>query len=203
MTKSIHPAFDSGNKTTPPRSGIWGYLNNQPKPGGNLSCKCSSNPIVVKIHSQVTNNHLCGCTQCWKPENSLFSQVALVARDKVEVTKNENKLAIVDESAPIQRHACSKCGTHMFGRVEDQSHHFYGFDFVHVELSKDDGWPAIQFAGFVSSIVESGTDASELDGIRKQITDSGLKAFDEFSPEINEFIDFKNSAKRTYKNQVL
>jgi len=40
---------------------------------------------------------------------------AVAPRDKVTVTKNGDKLAIVDASATIQRHACKVCGTHMYG----------------------------------------------------------------------------------------
>tara|TARA_Y100000294_G_scaffold171674_1_gene185433 strand:- start:14000 stop:14398 length:399 start_codon:yes stop_codon:yes gene_type:complete len=131
----------------------------------------------------------------------LFSQVAVVPRDKLSVTKNQERLKIVDGTASIQRHYCSECGTHMFGRVEDPNHHFFGLDFIHIELSSDDGWPPIQFAGFVSSIVESGADPSELDDIRNQIRGLGLEAYDEFSPELNAYIASRAS-DLSFKNQV-
>ncbi|GJL83877.1 MAG: hypothetical protein DHS20C01_35110 [marine bacterium B5-7] len=108
---------------------------------------------------------------------------------------------VVDENSAIQRHACSKCGTHMVGRVEDTNHHWYGLDFIHLELSKDDGWPPIQFAGFVSSIVESGTHPSELDDIRNQIRSHGLETYDTFSPELNAYIASRAS-HLSFKNQV-
>ncbi len=201
MKKSIHPAVDAGIKTNPVTRSIWSYINNRPKPGGTLSCKCEKNPVVIKITAQAAHNHLCGCTQCWKPEGALFSQVAVVPRDKLSVIKNADKLKILDENVPIQRHVCSECGTHMFGRVEDDRHHFYGLDFIHLELSKDDGWPPIQFAGFVSSIVESGTDSAELEEVRTQIRGLGLEPYDEFSPQLNAYIASRAS-KISYKNQV-
>ena len=201
MKKSIHPAVDAGIKIPPATRNIWSYLSNESKPGGTLTCQCSSNPVVIKITAEAAHNHLCGCTQCWKPDGALFSQVAVVPRDKLNVVKSADKLKVLDDSAPIQRHACSECGTHMFGRVEDESHHFYGLDFIHIELSKDKGWPPIQFAGFVSSIVESGTDASELDAIRGRIRDLGLEPYDEFSPQLNEFIASRSS-DLNYKNKV-
>ncbi len=201
MNKSIHPAVDTGIKSNPVKRNIWSYLSNKPNPGGTLSCKCSEKPVVVKITSVAAHNHLCGCTQCWKPEGAMFSQVAVVPRDQLGVIKNASKLKILDESVPIQRHVCSECGTHMFGRVEDENHHFYGLDFVHLELSKDDGWPPIQFAGFVSSIAESGTDSSELDEIRTRIRSLGLEPYDEFSPQLNNFIASRASGLN-YKNKV-
>jgi len=201
MKRSIHPAVDAGINSQPAVRNIWSYLSNKPKPGGTLSCQCSKDPVVVKITAEAAHNHLCGCTQCWKPNGALFSQVAVVPRDKLKVTKNADKLKILDEDAPIQRHVCSECGTHMFGRVEDASHHFYGLDFIHVELSKDQGWPPVQFAGFVSSVVESGVDASELDEVRNQIRDLGLEPYDEFSPQLNEFIASRSS-ELNYKNKV-
>lgn len=201
MTISIHPAVDSGINKKPPTSNIWRYLSNKPQPGGKLQCKCSSNPVVVKVTATAAHNHLCGCTQCWKPKGALFSQVAVVPRDHLSVIKNADKLEILDENVPIQRHVCRECGTHMFGRVEDRTHHFYGLDFIHIELSKDEGWPPVQFAAFVSSIVESGTDAAELDAIREQIRNIGLEPYDEFSPQLNAYIASRDSSLN-YKNQV-
>jgi len=201
MASSIHPAVDSGIQSKAATRNIWTYLSNKPKPGGTLTCKCANNPVVVKVTATVAHNHLCGCTQCWKPEGALFSQVATVPRDKLQVTKNADKLHILDETAPIQRHVCKECGVHMFGRVEDERHHFFGLDFIHIELSKDDGWPPVQFAGFVSSIIDSGTDPSELDEIRVRIRDLGIEPYDEFSPQLNDYIASRASSL-SYKNKV-
>jgi S-(hydroxymethyl)glutathione synthase len=201
MNRSIHPAVGAGIESRPSTRNIWSYINNQPKPGGKLTCKCASNPVVVTVTAPAAHNHLCGCTKCWKPDGALFSQVAVVPRDRLSVTQNQGKLKILDETVSIQRHCCSECGTHMFGRVEDSNHHFFGLDFIHIELSKDDGWPPIQFAGFVSSIVESGTDPSELDDIRNQIRGLGLETYDEFSPELNAYIASRAS-DLSFKNQV-
>jgi S-(hydroxymethyl)glutathione synthase len=41
---------------------------------------------------------------------------------------------IVDPAAVIQRYACSGCGVHMYGLIENKGNPFYGFDFLHVEL---------------------------------------------------------------------
>jgi len=199
--KSLHPVVDEGIKTSRANSNIWSYLSNKPKPGGTLTCKCSDKPVVVKITATAAHNHLCGCTQCWKPEGAMFSQVAVVPRDKLKVVKNGDKLKVLDESASLQRHVCSGCGTHMFGRAEDPSHHFYGLDLVHLELSKDEGWPPIQFAGFVSSVVDSGTDPSELDKIRAELREKGLESYDEFSPALNAYFASRAS-KINFKNKV-
>ena len=86
----------------------------------------------------------------------LFSLIAVLARDKVSVTANAQKLKVVDTNAAIQRHACTGCGVHMYGRIENKDHPFYGFDFVHPELFKEQGWAAPEFAAFVSSIIEAG-----------------------------------------------
>ncbi len=87
---SIHPAVDNGVKP-----GLPSFA------GGTLQCKCASNPAEVSITGQCAYNHVCGCTKCWKPEGALFSQVAVVPRDKLRVTKNADKLKIVDTSAAI------------------------------------------------------------------------------------------------------
>ena len=125
MAISIHPAVDNGVKSGSPDFA-----------GGTLVCKCASNPVEVSITAQCAYNHACGCTKCWKPVGALFSQVAVVPRDQLSVTKNAEKLKVVDTNAAIQRHACTECGVHMYGRIENTKHPFYGFDFIHTELSR-------------------------------------------------------------------
>jgi S-(hydroxymethyl)glutathione synthase len=50
----------------------------------------------------------------------------------------------------------------MYGRIENKAHPFYGLDFVHTELSEIRGWSPPEFAAFVSSIIETGTDPAQM-----------------------------------------
>lgn len=177
MPMSIHPSVDNGVKP--------GAANFA---GGALSCKCASDKVSVRIGAQSAHNHVCGCTKCWKPAGALFSMVAVVPRDKLEVTANAGKLKIVDESAAIQRHACTACGVHMYGRIENKGHPFYGLDFVHTELSSESGWSAPEFAAFVSSIIESGADPKNMDGVRARLRELKLEPYDALSPALMDFI---------------
>jgi len=174
---SIHPAVDGGVK-----AGSKGFT------GGTLLCHCSSHPVEVTVTAQSAHNHVCGCTKCWKPAGALFSQVAVVPRDKLKVTANADKLEIVDRNAAIQRHACKKCGVHMYGRIENKSHPFYGLDFIHTELSDDEGWSAPEFAAFVSSIIESGADPAIMADVRKRLKELGLEPYDCLSPPLMDAI---------------
>jgi len=142
----------------------------------------------VKVDSQSAHNHACGCTKCWKPKGALFSVVAVVPRDKLTVTEHAEKLAIVDPKATIQRHACTKCGVHMYGRIENTGHPFYGLDFIHTELSPDQGWSAPQFAAFVSSIIESGTDPAIMGAVRARLKALSLEPYDCLSPALMDAI---------------
>jgi S-(hydroxymethyl)glutathione synthase len=173
---SIHPAVDG----TKPSSSDFA--------GGTLQCKCIVSPVEVNVASQSAHNHVCGCTKCWKPAGALFSQVAVVPRDKVSVTKNGDKLKIVDPSAAIQRYACTVCGVHMYGRIENTKHPFYGLDFIHTELSKEQGWSAPEFAAFVSSIIESGTPPDQMPAIRARLRELGLPPYDCLSPPLMDAI---------------
>ncbi len=173
----IHPAVDGGV-----RPGDAGFS------GGTLSCKCATDKVEVRVGGQTAHNHVCGCTKCWKPEGAVFSQVAVVGRDKVEVTKNGQKLKIVNEAAPIQRYACTGCGVHMYGRIENTEHPFYGLDFVHTELSPESGWSEPQFAAFVSSVIEAGVDPSRMEGIRGRLKELGLEPYDCLSPPLMDAI---------------
>ena len=118
----------------------------------------------------------------------MFSQIAVVSRDNVSVTENGDKLEIVDPSAAIQRYACKGCGVHMYGRIENQGHPFYGLDFVHSELSDEDGWSPAEFAAFVSSIIESGTDPNDMGAIRARLKEIGLEPYDCLSPPLMDLI---------------
>jgi S-(hydroxymethyl)glutathione synthase len=174
---SIHPSVDGGV-----RPGTANFA------GGVLSCHCADKQVKVRITGDVSFNHACGCTKCWKPDGALFSVVAVVPRDKLEVIDNQQKLKIVDTKATIQRHACSGCGVHMFGRIENREHPFYGLDFVHVELSDDKGWAAPEFAAFVSSIIESGADPSKMGEVRARLRELKLEPYDCLSPALMDLI---------------
>src|SRR5262249_29620420 len=132
--------------------------------------------------------HVCGCTKCWKPQSALFSMVAVVPRDKLSVSENAEKLAIVDPGAVIQRYACKECGVHMYGRIENSKHPFYGFDFVHTELSPESGWSPPEFAAFVSSIIESGADPAKMGDVRARLKTLGLEPYDCLSPALMDAI---------------
>lgn len=177
MAISIHPSVDNGIKP-----------GSQDFEGGNLVCQCAQGPVTVHIKGNVAFNHACGCTKCWKPQGALFSVVAVTGRDKLSVTSGEQKLKIVEPSAAIQRYACSSCGVHMYGRIENKNHPFYGFDFVHVELSKDKGWAAPEFAAFVSSIIESGTKPDQMGAVRARLKELKLEPYDCLSPALMDLI---------------
>ncbi len=174
---SIHPAVDKGLKPESPDFS-----------GGTLRCKCATNPVTVSIKGQVAHDHVCGCTKCWKPEGALFSVVAVVPRENVTVTANGDKLKVVDPSATIQRHACRECGVHMYGRIENQKHPFYGLDFIHPERFDVEGWQPPQFAAFVSSIIESGADPNNMGAVRSHLRELHLEPYDCLSPPLMDYI---------------
>jgi S-(hydroxymethyl)glutathione synthase len=176
MAVKIHPAVDNGVK---PGTGI---------AGGTLTCKCASQQVTVSLGGDVAHNHICGCTKCWKPDGTVFSQIAVIGKDKVKVTANEQKLKVVDPSAAIQRHACTVCGVHMYGRIENKNHPFYGLDFVHTELSKESGWSAPTFAAFVSSIIESGFKPEGMGEVRARLKELKLEPYDCLSPPLMDAI---------------
>lgn len=173
----IHPSVDGGIK--PAASGF---------SGGTLVCKCTSRPVKVGISAQVAYDHVCGCTKCWKPDGAVFSVVAVVPHDKVTVLENGDKLAVVDPSALIQRHACKVCGAHMYGPVEREGHPFKGLDFVHPELLQESGWAPPEFAAFVSSIIESGVNPDSMSAYRARLKQLGLEPYDCLSPGLMDYV---------------
>ncbi|MBB3222216.1 S-(hydroxymethyl)glutathione synthase [Pseudoduganella umbonata] len=183
MAIHIHPAIDAGIAPETP-----GFQ------GGTLACRCATDPVTVRIGSQVAHNHACGCTKCWKPDGALFSQIAVVGRDQVEVTANGHKLQVVDPAATIRRHACTGCGVHLYGRIDNAQHAFYGLDFVHTELSREAGWAPPTFAAFVSSVIESGADPEQMGAIRARLNELGLPPYDCLSPPLMDALA-ANAAK--------
>ena len=178
MAVQLHPAIDNGVK-----QGSGSFA------GGTLVCKCKDKPVKVGIKGDVAHNHACGCTKCWKPEGAIFSVVAVVPRQNVTVLENGDKLQIVDPSAVIQRYACKACGTHMYGRIENKGHPFYGLDFIHPELFQESGSAAPGFAAFVSSVIESGVKPErDADSIRARLKELGLEPYDCLSPPLMDAI---------------
>ncbi|MFB9948168.1 S-(hydroxymethyl)glutathione synthase [Rhizobium puerariae] len=173
----LHPSIDNG---WPPAKADFS--------GGTLKCKCATSPVTVEIGAQTAHNHACGCTKCWKPKGAIFAQIAVVSRDKVKVASGEEKLYVVDSGATIQRHACKDCGTHMYGRIENTKHPFYGLDFVHTELSDETGWSPPEFAAFVSSVIESGVSPDRMPEIRARLNELGLPPYDSLSPALMDAI---------------
>src|SRR3979409_208339 len=177
MVAHIHPSVDNGVKKGSGRFA-----------GGTLVCKCKDKPVKVAITGDVAHNHACGCTKCWKPEGAIFSIVAVVPRQNVTVLENGDKLQIVDPSAGIRRYACEICGTHMYGRIENTGHAFYGLDFIHPELFQEGGSAAPGFAAFVSSVIEAGVAPADMPGIRSRLKELGLEPYDCLSPALMDAI---------------
>ncbi|MGF6876918.1 S-(hydroxymethyl)glutathione synthase [Paraburkholderia sp. MM5477-R1] len=171
---AIHPSVDDGV--------IKGKADFK---GGTLRCRCNSEPVEVKVSSNVAHNHACGCTKCWKPEGAAFAVIGVVSCDNVEVTAHAKKLMVVDEKAAIQRHACKDCGTHLYGRIENKDHPFYGLDFIHVELSGEKGWEEPRFAAFVSSVIEGGgAKPDQMADVRGRLNELGLPPYDALNPPL-------------------
>jgi S-(hydroxymethyl)glutathione synthase len=177
MTVKIHPSVDSGVK-----AGDAGFA------GGTLVCKCTADPVKVSIKSNVLFNHVCGCSQCWRPTGALFSLIAVVPSDKVEVLANGHKLKVVDPSKTIQRNACTVCGVHMHGPIVNPKHAFNGLTFIHAERFESGGWAAPEFAAFVSSVIETGTDPELMSGIRARLKELKLEPYDALSPPLMDML---------------
>jgi S-(hydroxymethyl)glutathione synthase len=187
---NIHPSVDHGVK---PKAENFA--------GGTLYCRCADKKVSMAVKGQCAHNHICGCTKCWKPKGALFSQVAVVPRENLSVLENGDKLKVVDSKAVIQRHACQDCGVHMYGRIENKGHPFYGFDFIHTELSNENGWAPPEFAAFVSSIIESGANPDHMNSIRKRLKELGLEPYDCLSPALMDAIAVHTAKTAAAQNQ--
>jgi S-(hydroxymethyl)glutathione synthase len=177
MSVKIHPSVDNGVK-----AGDSGFA------GGTLVCKCTTDPVKVTIKSNVLFNHVCGCSQCWRPAGALMSMIAVVPTDKVEVVANGQKLKVVDPSKTIQRNACTVCGVHMHGPISNPKHAFNGLTFIHAERFDKGGWAPPEFAAFVSSVIETGTTPADMNGIRARLKELKLEPYDALSPPLMDML---------------
>jgi len=98
------------------------------------------------------------------------------------------ELGIVAAQGPEGTVPATGCGVHMYGRIENTKHPFYGFDFIHTELSKDQGWAPPEFAAFVSSIIESGTPPGQMGAVRSRLKELHLEPYDCLSPALMDAI---------------
>ncbi len=121
------------------------------------------------------------------PEGANFSVVAVAPTENVTVLENGDKLAVVDASALIQRHACKECGVHMHGPVE-REHAFKGLSFIHPERFEEKGWAVPGFAAFVSSIIEAGVAPDQMSAVRARLKETGLEPYDCLAPGLMDYL---------------
>lgn len=174
----LHPAADGDHSSG----------RSEQRSGFTLRCKCSEAPVEVKIDGPAYHNHLCGCSKCWKPADALFAQIAVAAADTSHIVANGNELEVVDDRSPIRRSACRRCGVHMLGQVDDPDHHFFGLVFFHPELSDSGHLGLPEFAGFVSSLIDSLECPSQMQAIRRRLSELSIPSYDAFSPELMDII---------------
>ena len=172
---SLHPALE--------RVGEAATLSKE------LSCQCKDDPVRIELTAELHHAHLCGCSQCWKPADATLAMVGVVDRQHVQVSSGSAYLKPVDETQKVIRMACSRCGAHMYSQTLDENHHFYGVSFVHPELATGP-LPNVEFAGFLSSLIGTGTYPHELKAIISALAGHGIPSYDCFSPEIMAAIEW-------------
>jgi S-(hydroxymethyl)glutathione synthase len=114
--------------------------------------------------------------------------IAVVPTPKVKVLANGHKLKVVDPTKTIQRNACTACGVHMHGPINNPKHAFNGLTFVHAERFDKSGWAAPGFAAFVSSVIETGTKPEDMDAIRARLKELKLEPYDALSPALMDLL---------------
>ena len=119
--------------------------------------------------------------QLRKTGRSNFAQIA----ERRAATSTSRRMDISWPSSihpPRSSAACTGCGAHMVG-VSKYRPPFHGLDFVHTELSPEQGWSAPEFAAFVSS---SSKPARAVDdgGNSRPSTELGLPPYDCLSPAL-------------------
>src|SRR5262249_53180799 len=149
---------------------------------------CACNPAEGSVTSQRAYIHPCGGINFCEPGDAMVSQVDAVPSDELHVLMNANTRKVVHANAATHHYACRKCSAHWCGASGNNKHPFYGFDFIHTELSKDQGWAPPEFAAFVSSIIESGTPPGQMGAVRSRLKELHLEPYDCLSPALMDAI---------------
>ena len=127
---AIHPAVDRGLKPAA-----------KDFAGGTLRCLCATDPVEVKITSQVLHNHVCGCTQCWKPKGAVFSRSRVVpAKGQGDRERRQAEGRQPERAHPPPRlHAAAACTC--TGRSRREKHAFDGAGLhSHRAVEGESGW---------------------------------------------------------------
>ena len=177
-TVSIHPSVDNGIK-----KGDSGFT------GGTLVCRCARDPVIVgdryadRVQPRVRLHQMLETTR----------RDVLRRRRVCRATRshqaNANRLKIVDSVR--RRSSVRRAGAAGFtcmAASRTRSHPFYGFDFVHAELSTENGWAAPDLAAFVSSVIETAV-RDRRDGRRARAAEgAGLPPYDSLDPPLMDAI---------------
>ena len=115
------------------------------------SCHCGA--VAFTVDDDLPSGAMaCNCSHCQRKGFLL----TFVPAARFTLRHGEDSLTTYTFNKHQVRHRfCKVCGTHMYGRIENKGHPFYGLDFIHPELFQEGGWAAPGFAAFVSSIIES------------------------------------------------
>ena len=87
------------------------------------------------------------------------------------------ELHVVDASKTIQRYACKVCGTHMYGRIENKGHPFYGLrdPLFTPSCSRNSAWRRRASGSALRSRPDRAGQPEQMDGIRHRLKELGLE----------------------------
>ncbi len=175
---SIHPDVDKGIKRGSAKF-----------KGGTLRCHCANRTVMVTVGQPVRAQPRVRLHQVLEARRcALLAGRRRAAGQASGRRPTRTSCAVVDPNATIKRYACTGCGVHMYGRIDNDKHPFYGLDFIHTELSPEKGWAPPKFAAFVSSIIESGADPADMKRVRARLKKLRLEPYDCLSPELMDAI---------------
>ncbi len=130
MAVYIHPSIDNGIKT-----------GDRELCGRHAGLQMRANPVEVTVASQRRAQPRLRLHEVLEAaRRELLGRRRRAERQGHRSRRTPTSSRSSTRSATIQRHACTGCGVHMYGRIENTKHPFYGLDFIHTELSPQTGW---------------------------------------------------------------
>jgi len=163
---SIHPSVDKGIKAGVKDFAVAPWCVMQPR----MRCE-----VTVTSNSRTTTP--AAAPSAGSQKGALSRSLPWCRANKVSVTKKRETNSRCDPSATIQRHACTGCRVHST-RASKKISAFHGLDFNPYRSCRRRGLSAPGFAGFVSSIIESGFDPNRMAKVRGRLKELGLETYD-------------------------
>ena len=85
-----------------------------------MTGNCLCGDIVYQLNSDIKAIVFCHCSRCRKQTSSAFNSATVVNKEDLTFIKGEENIKVFSH-AGVNRHFCSKCGSHIFSSRDNDA----------------------------------------------------------------------------------